>query len=176
MKNLFLLIALASLGASPDARAQSEATESARPQTGPQRGTYLFVRTKPDGAKVLIDGKQVGVSDDLFPVDPGVRRIIVELEGHDPNGREVTIRAWCTPTSRAQLDIYTPDGEYIDEPGETIDPAWSVWVDETGDVTWTIPIPLAARFGPGAEGDFVINVGLRSGKECSYEGTYRMTR
>jgi len=64
-----------------------------RPETGPTRGTFLFIRTKPDGAKVLIDGKQVGLSDDLFPVDPGVRRIVVELEGHDPGGREVTIRA-----------------------------------------------------------------------------------
>jgi peroxiredoxin len=70
-------------GASPTPR---------RIETGPERGTFLFIRTRPDGAKVLIDGKQVGLSDDLFPVDPGVRRIIVELEGHDPNGRDVTVR------------------------------------------------------------------------------------
>jgi type II secretion system protein G len=69
-----------------------EPSPRVRPETGPERGTFLFIRTKPGGAKVLIDGKYVGLSDDLFPVDPGVRRIVVELEGHDPNGREVTVR------------------------------------------------------------------------------------
>jgi type II secretion system protein G len=96
MKNTLLFLSLVFFGASTDAQAQSEAAtaaKSARPKTGPERGTFLFIRTKPDGAKVLVDGKQVGISDDLFAVDPGVRRIIVELEGHDPNGRDVTVRA-----------------------------------------------------------------------------------
>jgi len=106
MRNTFLLASLVFFGASTDARAQPEAAmvaESAGPKTGPERGTFLFIRTKPDGARVLIDGKQVGLSDDLFAVDPGVRRIIVELEGHDRNGRDVTVRVGRI--ERVKLDL-----------------------------------------------------------------------
>ena len=55
--------------------------------------TLLFVRTTPAGAKVFLDGKPLGTTDDLFSVKPGVRRIVIELEGHDPQSKEVTIRA-----------------------------------------------------------------------------------
>jgi len=58
-----------------------------------KRDTLLYVATSPSGAKVLVDGKPVGTTDGLFPIDPGVRRIIVELEGHDQQGKDVTIRA-----------------------------------------------------------------------------------
>ena len=54
--------------------------------------TLLFVRTKPAGAKVLLDGKPLGTSDDLFRVEPGVRRIVIELEGHAPQAKELTVR------------------------------------------------------------------------------------
>jgi hypothetical protein len=55
--------------------------------------TLLFIRTVPEGARVLIDGKGVGATDDLFPIEPGVRRIVIELDGHTPQAKELTIRA-----------------------------------------------------------------------------------
>jgi hypothetical protein len=68
-------------------------TQAPRPETGSKRGTFLFVRTEPAGAEVLVDGKVVGASDDLFRVEPGVRTIIIKLDGHDPEDEKVTIRA-----------------------------------------------------------------------------------
>ncbi len=55
--------------------------------------TFLYVSTTPAGAEVLVDGKRLGASPDIFRVEPGVRRIVVELDGHDPQGRELAIRA-----------------------------------------------------------------------------------
>ena len=68
-------------------------TQAARPETGSTRGTFLFVRTEPAGAEVLVDGRLVGASDDLFRVEPGVRAIIINLDGHDREDGEVTIHA-----------------------------------------------------------------------------------
>ena len=68
-------------------------TQASRPETGSTRGTFLFVRTEPAGAEVLVDGQLVGTSDDLFRVEPGVRTIIINLDGHDPEDEKVTIRA-----------------------------------------------------------------------------------
>src|SRR5271169_1272883 len=36
------------------------------PKTGETRDTLLYVRTVPPGAKVLLDGKELGKSDDIF--------------------------------------------------------------------------------------------------------------
>lgn len=62
-------------------------------ETSKEPPTELYVRTVPPGAKVLVDGKELGASDGLFKVEPGVRRIVVELEGYKPQDKEVTIRA-----------------------------------------------------------------------------------
>ena len=40
-----------------------------------------------------IDGKQAGTTDDLFCVEPGVRRIVIELDGCTPQSKELTVRA-----------------------------------------------------------------------------------
>lgn len=68
-------------------------TQASRPETGSTRGTFLFVRTEPAGAEVLVDGRRVRVSDDLFRIEPGVRTIVIKLDGHDPEDEKVTIRA-----------------------------------------------------------------------------------
>ena len=63
------------------------------PETGEKRDTLLYVRTDPPGAKVLLNGKELGVSNGLFPVEPGTGTILVELEGRQPGQRQVIIRA-----------------------------------------------------------------------------------
>ena len=81
---LFLLVlgsAVASSAADPPA------------ETGQRRDTLLYVKTVPPGAKVLLDGKEIGTSDDIFHVAPGVGVVHVELNGHKPSEKQVTIRA-----------------------------------------------------------------------------------
>jgi SecD-like export protein/PEGA domain-containing protein len=65
--------------------------------------TWLYVRTSPRGAEVSVDGKPLGKSNDLFVVEPGVRRIIVELDGHGTEGREIVIKAG--EIRRVELDL-----------------------------------------------------------------------
>jgi len=66
-------------------------------KTSRHRDTLLYVRTHPSGAKVFLNGKEQGISDGLFRVQPGVGKLLVELEGHNPDTQQVTIRAnWIT--------------------------------------------------------------------------------
>jgi len=53
--------------------------------------TRLYVRTVPPGAKVTVDGEEIGKSDDLFLVPPGVRKVTVELDGYDPKDLELEV-------------------------------------------------------------------------------------
>jgi len=54
--------------------------------------TLLYVRTMPSGAQILLDGKPLGTSDGLFPVQPGQYKIVVDLEGHEPQKQDITVR------------------------------------------------------------------------------------
>lgn len=62
-------------------------------KTGMDRDTLLYIRTDPPGAKVFVNGKEMGTSNGLFPVQPGKGTILVELEGRKPDQRQVVIRA-----------------------------------------------------------------------------------
>ena len=65
--------------------------------------TELYVRTVPEGAKVSINGKEVGVTPGLFRADPGTAKIAVRLDGHDPIDKEVEIQA--SRITRVELDF-----------------------------------------------------------------------
>jgi Flp pilus assembly protein TadD len=91
MRRTIGLLVMAFLWSLGQAAVSQAADES--PRTGEKRDTLLYVRTVPPGAKVLLDGKELGTSDDAFCVEPGVGTIVVELEGHKPNAKQVTIRA-----------------------------------------------------------------------------------
>ncbi len=89
MRNTNLLLALVllcTLGLTLVAAAEE-------PKTGEKRSTLLYVRTVPPGAKILLDGKELGKSDDLFSVEPGVGKIVVELNGYQADSKQVTIKA-----------------------------------------------------------------------------------
>ena len=85
---LFLMVLLCTI-------AQADVCTAADPEvkTGEKQDTLLYVRTVPPGAKVLLDGKELGTSDGVFHVEPGVGTVLVELDGHKPNKKQVTIRA-----------------------------------------------------------------------------------
>jgi len=55
--------------------------------------TQLFVKTLPEGARILIDGEAVGSSPHLFVVPPGARTmtVVVELDGYENGQRTVEI-------------------------------------------------------------------------------------
>jgi hypothetical protein len=61
--------------------------------TAGQLPTRLYVRTIPAGARVVLDGKELGLSDNLFIVLPGGHTVTIELEGHLPEKRDVKLPA-----------------------------------------------------------------------------------
>jgi hypothetical protein len=75
----------------------------ARPIMADQPPTELYVNTVPDGAKVFLGGKVVGITPGLFKVEPGNAKIVVKLEGHDPIERDLEIRA--SRITRLELEL-----------------------------------------------------------------------
>ena len=65
--------------------------------------TELYVRTVPEGAKVFIEGKELGITPGLFKVEPGTAKILVKLEGQDPIEKEVEIKA--SRVTRIELEL-----------------------------------------------------------------------
>ena len=66
-------------------------------KTSPERSTRIYVRTIPPGASVMLDGKELGTTDGLFLVPPGVRTITLEMDGYDPKAERVDVReGWIT--------------------------------------------------------------------------------
>jgi type II secretion system protein G len=61
-------------------------------ETSRTADTLLYIRTVPSGAQILLDGKPLGSSDGLFPVEPGTYRIVVDLEGHEPQSQQISVR------------------------------------------------------------------------------------
>jgi hypothetical protein len=73
-----------------------------------QRETLLYVRTDPPGAKVFLDGKELGVSNGLFHVEPGSGTIHLEVDGQSVGQRPVVIRA--TGVTRMVFKLKPPAG------------------------------------------------------------------
>lgn len=89
---------------------------SSETQTSADRDTLLYVRTEPAGAKVFLDGKELGTSNDTFEVGPGVGRVGVVLDGHQPQTKEVTIEA--NRVTRIELTLRP---KAVEPPWKTID-------------------------------------------------------
>lgn len=65
--------------------------------TSAERSTRIYVRTTPPGASIVLDGKELGTSDGLFLVPPGVRKITLEMDGYDPHGETLDVKeGWIT--------------------------------------------------------------------------------
>lgn len=66
-------------------------------KTSTERSTRIYVRTTPPGASIHLDGKELGTSDGLFLVPPGVRKITLEMDGYDPEAKTVDVtEGWIT--------------------------------------------------------------------------------
>ncbi len=81
--------------------------------------TELYVRTTPEGAKVFLDDKEVGVTPGLFKVEPGKAKIVVKLEGRDPVEREVEIHA--SKITRLELEFKNQTSTAADDRDKTTD-------------------------------------------------------
>jgi tetratricopeptide (TPR) repeat protein len=53
--------------------------------------TKLYIKTVPIGARVFLDGKEIGHSDDLFVVGPGTHTIRVQLDGYATQEKDVQV-------------------------------------------------------------------------------------
>jgi hypothetical protein len=71
--------------------------------TAPTPATRLYVRTVPPGATVILDGRSLGTSEGLFLVPPGVAKITIELDGHQPVTRQIEIPA--QRITRVELEL-----------------------------------------------------------------------
>jgi hypothetical protein len=100
---LLAVILLCALGR---ADAISKADEPVK--SGENRDTLLYVRTDPPGAKVFLNGKELGTSDGLFRVEPGNGTIFVEVEGRKMGQRQVIVRA--NGITRVELKL-TPQAD-----------------------------------------------------------------
>jgi tetratricopeptide (TPR) repeat protein len=73
-------------------------------QVAPTTGT-LRLRAERDGARVLVDGQELGrtpIADDVT-LSPGTHRLRAELDGYVPFLADVTITAGTTTSSRIEL-------------------------------------------------------------------------
>jgi tetratricopeptide (TPR) repeat protein len=93
-------------------------------QVAPTTGT-LRLRAERDGARVLIDDREVGrtpIEEDLS-LDPGTHRVRAELDGYIPFLADVTITAGSTTSSRIEL---APAHHYQSTHGDRI-LTWVAW-------------------------------------------------
>lgn len=62
-------------------------------ETSAETTTHLYIKTTPPGAEVSVGGKKLGKSPGVYPVESGVQRIVIELDGHKAEKKELSIRA-----------------------------------------------------------------------------------
>jgi len=65
--------------------------------------TALRIETNPAGAEVNIDGKVVGDSGQLFPIDAGRHKVLLQLERYQPVAFEIEVREGETKVDRREL-------------------------------------------------------------------------
>lgn len=83
--------------------------------------TFIELDVEPSDATIFIDDEYMGTVDGwhhrMVPVEPGVRRLKIDADGHIAQRLDVDIDRGRTVTVRARLQpaITTPDGEQIDD-------------------------------------------------------------
>ncbi|MCE5302840.1 MAG: PEGA domain-containing protein [Planctomycetaceae bacterium] len=81
--------------------------------------TQLYVRTVPSGARVFLDGKSLGSSNDLFAVSPGLVTVAVELDGYKRETRKIEIPP--EQITRLELQLEKQPGSSPSPLGGSID-------------------------------------------------------
>ena len=127
-------------------------------QTAEEVPTELYVRTTPDGAKVLLNGKPVGTSDHLFPVKPGPYKIVVDLEGYEPEQQQITIR-----DGRIKRIEFTLEKRLDAKPGPGSPPASGV-----ARRVWS-EFPGSFMGGPSPDGKLLLYIDWKTGDLAVHE-------
>jgi PEGA domain/HEAT repeats len=118
------------------------------PKTGEKRDTLIYVRTDPPGAKVLVDGKELGHTPGLFPVEAGVATIILELKGHEKITKNMTIQANGITRIEIELKPQTPPEQPEQEETDAVK---TLLRDATTGNYWS-QYKLWAGYQKGADG------------------------
>ena len=87
--------------------------------TRPEPTTRLYVRTMPPGAKIVLDGEELGTSNGLFLVPPGVKEITLKMDGYDP--KRETVEVHDGRITRVELELAK-----LSEPGDEPSPVGTV--------------------------------------------------
>jgi hypothetical protein len=90
------------------------------PETGKSRDTLIYARTEPPGAKVFVNGKELGTTPGLFPADAGVVTIILQLEGHGQVKKEIRIPAH--EITRIEIELKPRTHPPASQPGQAQTP------------------------------------------------------
>lgn len=84
------------------------------PKTAAAPDTLLYIKTIPPGARVFLDGKELGTSDGLFHVSPGKGTIRLELEGFAASEKEVNIQV--DEITRIKISLKPADKKAAESP------------------------------------------------------------
>ncbi len=85
-------------------------------ETSPTPTTRLYVRTLPPGARVVLDGKELGTTDGLFLVPPGTGKLSIALDGQQPEIRQVEISEGRITRIEVTLKERAPSGDPAPSP------------------------------------------------------------
>jgi hypothetical protein len=141
-------------------------------KTAAARDTLLYVRTKPPGAIVFVDGKKIGTAGGLFHVEPGRVTIHVELDRHKENSCQVTIRA--NRVTRVDL-ILEPEAKAADTGAEKKEPTpAAAATPEAGGkppaaASPTASMPGAKEAQPAPQGLLNLTYQFQTGKQYPYK-------
>ena len=76
-----------------------------------RNGIRCFMSARIRPAAVYLNGKELGTTNGLFNVDPGMRSIRIELEGRKPVKKQVNIRA--SEVTRVELSLEPRTGVQV---------------------------------------------------------------
>jgi hypothetical protein len=85
-------------------------------ETSPTPTTRLYVRTIPPGARVVLDGKELGTTDGLFLVPPGTGKLSIALDGQQPEIRQVEVSEGRITRIEVTLKERAPSGDPAPSP------------------------------------------------------------
>ena len=108
--------------------------------------TALEIRSRPPGARVVVDGTPVGVTDLRYGVYPGDHRVRLELEGHDPLDTTASVRQG--EIRLLELDLSPSEGTHERRPFRT----WSFLSFAGGALALGAGATLMAIDQPADEG------------------------
>ena len=122
-------------------------------ETSAETTTHLYIRTTPPGAEVSMGGKKLGKSPGVFPVESGTQRIVIELDGHKAEEKDLSIRAGRV--TRLELTLEKESLSLVNKlffaillRNARLDHEKQETIVKDSDLDWTIIRPSGLTDGP----------------------------